>query len=217
MEWARLVVDYIDTLAWPLAVVGLVVFFGLRFRENIARLLDRVQEVKGPGGLGITTPPPGPGGQSPSDPSIGGAEADVLTGAMDNLATRLSDTAASLALTETSQEQLKNDYDALYAYYQFERIYRMVYGTQLLLMRSLAVSPERSNSEETLSLYFEEHVRQTAGVSGYTPKRDEYFAFLINSEMIEFDGEAHRYYLTDWGVVFLAYLDHQALSRIKAY
>ncbi len=51
MEWARLVLDYIDSLAWPLVVAILVVFFALLFRKNIARLLDDMTSAAGPGGI----------------------------------------------------------------------------------------------------------------------------------------------------------------------
>ena len=47
MDWVRLVLDYIDVLAWPLSGMGLVVFL-LRFRENIALLIDRIQGGNGP-------------------------------------------------------------------------------------------------------------------------------------------------------------------------
>ncbi len=54
MEWARLVLDYVDTLAWPLVVFSLVVFFALRFSGNIAQLIDRIREATGPGGFGVS-------------------------------------------------------------------------------------------------------------------------------------------------------------------
>lgn len=42
VEIARLVLDYIDVLAWPLAVIA----FALVFRKPISRLIDRIREAE---------------------------------------------------------------------------------------------------------------------------------------------------------------------------
>jgi len=49
VEWARLVLDYVDSLAWPLVVLILVVVFALLFRKNIANLIENAERVAGAG------------------------------------------------------------------------------------------------------------------------------------------------------------------------
>ncbi|MEW2290948.1 hypothetical protein [Streptomyces sp. NPDC047841] len=49
MDIARLVLEYVKTLAWPL----IVLFIALAFKDEFRRLLDRLKEVKG-GGFGAT-------------------------------------------------------------------------------------------------------------------------------------------------------------------
>ncbi|MCH8853718.1 MAG: hypothetical protein IID41_13860, partial [Planctomycetes bacterium] len=106
---------------------------------------------------------------------------------------------------------------ALYVYYQFERIYRMIYGTQLLFLEALLVASERKASEEQFNPFFDEHVKRTADEPNYTADKGEYLAFLTNSDMMEVDIEAQSYRLSKWGAVFLDYIHREGLPRLKRY
>ena len=137
---------------------------------------------------------------------------------MDNLATRFADTLANLARSETDVNKLKGDYGTLYVLYQFERIYRVIYGTQLAFMIALRGAPNRTLPEVSLTPSYDLHVQRTAGEANYTtPTREVYVSFLISSEMITFDDQAQTYQLTDWGFLFLNYMNQQGLSFTKAY
>lgn len=184
MDQARLALDFIDTLAWPAAVVGLVAFFLVRFRESVGGLLDRIQEVKGPAGTGFTAPA-APTGQSPIEPD---------------------------------KDELRKGYETYYVLYQFERIYRVIYGTQLTFMLAFLVDPNRTLPEVSLTPAYDLHVQRTEGEVNYTvPTREVYVSFLISSGMITRDDQARTYQLTDWGSAFLNYINQQGMSYAKAY
>ena len=214
MEWVRLVFDFIGTMAWPLAVAGLVGFFFVQFKENVARVIDRIQRVQGPIGTGFDTGPL-PGGQSPSDPSAGGVEADPLAGEMQDLATRFPGVIANLNRTAPNASQQEKAYRAVYALYQFERIYRVMYGTQLTFMLTLLGVP--SLPEISLTPTFDEHVKRTVGVVNYTPTREAFVSYLLRSEMVTHDEQARTYQITEWGNEFLSYIANQGLSHMKPY
>ena len=213
MEWTRLALDYIDTLIWPFVVAGLFVFFTYRFRKNLAGLIDRVQGMKGPGGIEVTT---GPSDQSPSSP-MPGAEADAMSEVVKNIAVRYSEIATNLAQRENDVKAWAEAYDSIDALYKFERIYRMIHGSQLSLMQYLARQPDRKASKGVLQSFFDQHVRAASISPGYTPNREAFFGFLSNSQMIEEDGEAQTYGLTGWGEVFLNYMSTEQMPVVKSY
>ena len=213
MDWAQLALDYIDTMVWPLAAASLVVLF----RKNIAQLIDRIRSVKGPAGMGLDTTPAGPSDQSPIDPS-GGAGADAVAGAIQDMAARYSEAVTYIAQTETDFNQLKTNYNALNVLYQFERIYRMIYGTQLSLLFLLRESlPDHKKTRHILDFFYDDHVRLTAAMPNYSPNREAYYLFLTNSQMVELATEAEGYQLTAWGGLFLNYVEQQNLPRDKAF
>jgi hypothetical protein len=57
MEIAKLVLEYVRVLlSWPVVVLALGVFFLVRFKPQIAALIDRVASIKLPGGSEVLLP-----------------------------------------------------------------------------------------------------------------------------------------------------------------
>lgn len=193
METARLVRDYVDTLAWPVVVLVLVALFVFLFRHQIAELIKRITGVSGPGGARIDISPQA-AAELPEGPT---------GGALD----------AALQEAEAKVQQHQQSATYYYVLWLFENIYRVAYGTQLGLLFAARSSGTNGLDEETVKVIFERHlelVRKT--LPEYQYSFALYIGFLNNNGLVTI---AARYHITDTGRAFLNWMSLQSLSHTQ--
>lgn len=131
-DFLRIGKDYLAAIAWP----AVAATFFLLFRAPIQRLIDRIQRGRAPGGFefdssGQLTPPSPPEGQEPlpndAPPSPPAGTLDI---------------------------------DALRAYgfyWYYEKMFRLMYGSQLRLLQAVNSSPAGAHFTSLLA-YHQEHL-----------------------------------------------------------
>lgn len=129
--WSTLL-DYIDVLRRPLVVGATLIFVFRTYRDEIGRLIDRINELRGPGGTGL--------GMAPSQQSPEEAEPSI-EGDNELLEEIISDYERELAERQEERQQSEQALIAELVSAQidldFERIYRVIFGSQVQALRAL--------------------------------------------------------------------------------
>lgn len=102
--------------------------------------------------------------------------------------------------------------------YWFERIYNMIYGTQITLLEYLL--DKKSNGDVYINLvsYYNEFVKRSRL---YNVQMANYLGFLKAMNLIEYQGEGNNLIvkITPYGLDFLSYIkgQYQSAYRYKAF
>lgn len=111
-----------------------------------------------------------------------------------------------------------DEYAKVYKYYVFERVFHLIYGTQINLLEYLASKENNSENKSMLKKYYNEYLmRANPKYSRSTP--DQYFGFLYSYKLIEdftLNGQIHTKIL-DLGKEFLVYIKNQFPLISKPY
>jgi hypothetical protein len=145
---AQTVLDYLRTFVWPAVTVSLIVFFLVRFRRSVAGLLDRITEARGPAGVRIAAaPPPSQDASSPVTP-----DPEIIEEIVGEYEERLQREQEAEQQTieywqhQTVEAQLSAD---------FERTYRLIFGSQILALRSIDGAYPGSLPRSQIEVFFE--------------------------------------------------------------
>jgi hypothetical protein len=196
---SSLILDYLHVLIWPVVVAGLAMYIFLTYRENIRSLINRIVEVRGPGGTGLAIGPPS------QDAATEGDE--------DAVDEALEEALAELAEAQQEQEDLIERLVAKEFEADFERLYGSIFGTQLRTLRALrAAEPEGLPRIQLESIYSDFLAR----VQAVSPPARAVWTFegwmnylLIASyagSLAAVAPDSGNYRITQKGVAFLAYL-----------
>jgi len=179
------IVNFLRILAWPLVVLYVL----NRFHIEISNLINRVKSITGPGGIGVET--------AEEQRKVEETEkVEKLSKELEdvrNINTRLQELAD---VTKKSAQ----DYQLLY---HFEKTYRLIFGSQLQILKDLEQSSEGQELAFPLLRY---------RASGWYEKGyalSDYMNFLINSGLVEFTSGPRStiiYKITTMGRLFLLYL-----------
>jgi len=204
MDQAELALRWFQTIIWPPAViVGLAVLF----RREIAELTRRLTKVGVSGGPYAEMTPPQTQVDIAEAPSS--ASDEVMAKAMQEVETK-ADQAQEEAVARGEEANL------YLAYYWYERLYRLIFGSQIRLLDYMNSRPGSTNVVE-LKPFHEEHLGQMRALNPqYTYDLNAYLAFLQSSWLIA-TADGIQYALTDFGRGFLHYLIDGALPRWKPY
>ena len=210
MDEAELLRDYIDVLIWPMAILGIVALVVFRFREQIAEVILRIQAVRGPGGSEILAPleeQKGVEGEATS------TETEVEPSIPEDIQERLETGDAETKAAALLRQELANTQHALY----HERVYRVLWGTQIALLQALNERLDGLSMLEVMTTYLTKHNKAAQTVSA-SYKRDfaSFIKFLVDEGLIEF-AQLARYAITDLGRGFLTYLTLQGIPVWKPY
>lgn len=193
INWV-LLLDYVKVLlSWPvIALVTLLVFIS-RFKVAIDDLLGRLVEgnILGQGFKAI---PP--------------QQANMHSIQDDPLPLELAgepDAAQAIAWVRSNPAQIVIEYKKLFFYYNSERLFTRIYGTQVALLEFLASRPDEPASLPLLAKFHVLH-QQKVGSTAYQLR--DYINFLVSYGVISVSGEdgSHTYVITKYGVEFLSYI-----------
>ena len=155
MNWFRLVmVDFVVQVAWPVLIFILVLFF----RKEIGNFLERLTKL---GPAGVVAAPPNQSTEKPKLPSDALSQTTLpddplLANREQTIRTVVDQFEADTAIGEEgAREHLIRGLAASQLTIEFERISRVIYGTQISLLRHL-LSGE-SITRDNLSSFFKEH------------------------------------------------------------
>ena len=220
MDEAELVRDYIDVLIWPLAILAIVALVVFRFRDQIAQVILRIQTVRGPGGSEILAPleeqavdveqPPPPESEAEQPAAEEDVERPLPEQGEQHRDAGDADKEARLLTAQLAEMQRE-----LY----YERVYRVVWGTQITFLKALSERLDGISMFEVITTYLANHNKAAQAVSP-SYKRDftSYMKLLSDEGLVEFaQTEPTNYVITALGRAFLAYLITQGIPTWKQY
>ena len=200
---AETVLSYLQALVWPTVTAGLVLFVLIRFRKNMANLLDRVIEGHGPGGIGFAAAPP-PSQKVVAVESVVGFE--VLQEVVDDYEEQLRQTQEQ---HQQTLEQLTRDLISAQVELDFERIYRLILGSQIRALQALRDAHPGSAPRSLIEPIFES-ARAQAPLALGTWTFEQWIGFLLRQSVVEQLGDG-MFRITQKGLAFVAYLEVASL------
>jgi len=202
LDNARLALDYIEVFIWPSVVIAVVAVLVWRFRSQLGGLIDRIRTVNiaGLAQLGAS-PGPQPEGRPAEGPAVSEGELKAIV--------------EELERTYGGQiDQLQQDYSGLWQrwttaelYLFYERIYRVIYGTQIRLLQFLQLRGAGGASTQEVWPFFQEHVAAARALPGYVPRFEVYVGYLTGpSQLVTLQPGTGRYVISAYGEGLLRYL-----------
>lgn len=210
MDQARLVLDYVEALVWPLVVAGLVATALALFRQQIGELINRMRRLTvGPSGAEFDA-------AAQAAPERG----EAIEEAPEKIAELVRQQADELEREyQTHMAELSQRLGATDFYWFCERVYRIIYGSQIRLLQHLQVRGDAGSSVAELVPFFQQHVEAVRVVNpAYGGAFDAYIGYLAASQLIVQDASVPpRYRISAQGVGFLAYLPWAGIPAWKPY
>lgn len=205
MEWAKLFVELIKAVAWPLALFGL----GLVFRDDLKKLFPRVVRA-GPTGFEFSAQKQivatSHTGELREFPGI------VRTATIAALEKKIHgelqvfnpDAHIDLLVRHLAQAQLQT---------AFERIYSIIFGSQIAGLRALADARGailRSDAER----FFEEKRDTIPELKNLNTTFDRWLKYLHRSDLLTDNGTEIE--ITDFGRDFLSYISATKGNEVRS-
>jgi len=201
---SSLVLDYVRALVWPVLVAAILAYFLGRYRDNVGGLIDRINSLKGPLGTAVGFDPAQPQQQ------LDASAAETLIDEQEELIESVRhEYEERLAEEQVQQAELTsyllNELAAKELQVDFERIYRVIYGTQVAALRALRAAPAglpRAAVEAPL-----EQAKQSS-IELLRPRVTfaDWFGFLERNDLAT-AGDDGLYRITPKGVGFLTYIE----------
>lgn len=204
MNWS-LILDFTKVLTWPFIVAGFLIYF----RKNIGGLIDRITLLKGPGGTEIRAEQ-----QQRVEKQEEGIEeiskGDVkndLESRIEEIKKQYEDQLSKEKKVSTDKDQIINNLLEQLSFkslqLEFEQIYRLIFGSQIDLLKRLKTAPYFRESIGDTIFFFVLTQRIFPIFTNWT--FTQYLNFLFTTNLIYF--EKGCYFITDKGKAFLAYIE----------
>jgi hypothetical protein len=218
LEWAQSTFDLLEGLAWP-AVLALAFVL---FRKPLSNLIQNTWRVRGPGGAELETHP-----RIPQEVDVSDTPPENLTGYEYEERLReieqqykwesevvQQDYEETQKVAEQLRSRLAQAETALY----YERIFRVAYGTQILLLEGLNAAQPAGLRREYVEAFYRRFLSLTYGTTSRPdtgPTLEMYIGFLRNEGLITVTEDDETFNITERGRAFLIYLtaagiDHRA-------
>lgn len=181
----RVVVQYLDTLKWPL--LALVVYVLLR--NELPDVIKRITSI-GRDGVVLTPSPQYQPSQSDEDEEIREAT---------------NDTTYDVSDPKDRQELLKQAPIAL----ALEKIYRIIFGSQIAALLRLAAFDTGLKSAQ-LQEFYDSHTKRMPRTSN--KNIHDLLAYPSSVSLIEYNHSTDTYQITNIGRLFLEYLQSENIS-----
>jgi hypothetical protein len=144
---ATTILDYVRVLVWPAVVVSGATYAFWRWGKHIGPLIDRIKTVKAPG-IEVGFEP-----QPQDDEDAAEARAEESVEGMAELVDAYEQALADQA--EEAQEQqlaLGRQLAVTQIQLDYERTYRVIYGSQIAALRALRAAPGEPSLSRNSSL-----------------------------------------------------------------
>lgn len=213
LEYWKVVGGVLQAAAAPSAVV-LVAYL---FKAPFAALIHRLEQVEGMGFKGHF--------QSESQERVSAEPAptppEPRKDQLPSNAVQATDTAGtteSAATAQRSDEELVKLHQALSTTQWelwFERMYRVIYGSQLRVLLHLNRQGVSGTSAADVATIYQQHV----SLADDAAKSDfnRWIGFLTRNNFVMFDTFTNTYHITATGVSFLQYLVNQFIPPFRPY
>lgn len=203
IDWL-LVLEYVKVIIWPVIISGFLFYF----KNNIRGLIDRITIIKGPGGTEI---------RAEQERKIEKQEEGIEKISDENIKKDLQVQIEEVKKTyeeELSKEKKANtNKDKIISnlleqlsfkslQLEFEQIYRLIFGSQIDLLKRLRLASSGEASKNTI-IFFAFIQRLFAVFTSWT--FSQYINFLLSSGFIYFNND--HYFITDKGKAFLNYIE----------
>lgn len=190
--YLQLILDYLKVLIWPLVISGFIIYF----KKNIRNLIDRITNIKGPGGTEI---------RAEQQQRVEDQEEGIEKISKGDVKNDLQLSEEKKASTDKDQiinnllEQLSSKSLQL----EFEQIYRLIFGSQIDLLKRFKDTPNFGESTKDTIFFFVLTQRIFPVFASWTFTK--YLNFLFTTNLIYFENDC--YFITDKGKAFLAYIE----------
>lgn len=196
MEVSNIVLQYVKIfLSWPIVVFVLVVIFIRQFKEPISSFISRLVKSEF-GSFKLQT----------SSPEQQKKEAREIpqTQSEDELENYVRN---------NPRQAIKTIID-ISRNFRFERIFNIIYGSQIRLLLSLRLRGDSGDKYINLCSYYDDYINRSRL---YSAKTEDYFGFLYSMKLIEYFGEIPNYSvkITPEGIDFLSYIKNEYPTTFK--
>lgn len=174
-------------LTWPFAFILL----GLIFRKSIREFLGRITKGEG---YGIRL------------------EANPAQEQQKEIKKDIPKTEEEIeAYIQNHPKEVITEYRRIFNGYWFERIYNMIYGTQITLLEHLSDMKSDGDAYINLVSYYNEFLKRSRL---YNVQMADYLGFLKNMNLIGYQGDDNNLIakVTPYGLDFLSYIKGQYQS-----
>lgn len=199
MANGELYLQYIEVLIWPL----IFMIFFLTFKENIRKLIDRVQSVKG-AGFHIETVAHREAKLAQTRETETSEEIDETVKPVIKESAERSKQ-ASKAMSKT-KKVLAQELSIKDTELDFERVYSLIFGSQLELLQILNTPRDKEMSLELVGEYYVEDVKNKFDVFD-TWSLQDYLDFMYKRALIKLDDAHNTIALTPKGQDFLKFVE----------
>lgn len=214
LEAAKVFVDFVRAIAWPLMIVGIAYWF----REQIKELLPRIRRA---GPTGIEVDPAGQAGKqkaAEAETTVPGKLEEfpgiARTPAIQHVEQKLLTEVSKLEETQDKKIALLVRFLAqLQIEVAFERMHNVIFGSQILGLRRLNESGSATIDEARE--FFNEHAAQPFPELYSDYSFEQWIGYLLAVGLIVQNGNTIQ--ITDLGRDFLIYLTAHRLTEQKPY
>ena len=197
---STLILEYISALKWPVIVLVII----LILRPHLPELISRIREF----GLGSARAAFDPAQQSQKITSA--SKLKEVDQEVDEPAVLEEDSSGSEDL-----QSLLTSPQAIAAY---EQTYRVIFGTQLEVLKRLLSYMNGLGVNGLQDIYNEHRLRAISANSYPYPNLISFMQFLLDNVLVVHEPDTDLYKLTNAGFYFLKYLMEQGLlSQEKPY
>ena len=209
----EMVLSILDLLKWPIAVIVIA----LIFRRSIKDLIGRTKKLKG-GNFGLETEVNQSGDQmglKSSNSKLEEIEKGLHIISDDTrkhfAAQIINDTKLEEAKSEEEKAKILFAYcEALYFYFQFERVYSLIFGSQIRILNHLNSSFHETT--ESIKFFYDSAVERNPELSKYP--YEDYLDFL-KFQGLTLIGEEGSIVITSFGRDFLKFLIDSGKSDLR--
>jgi len=202
-----------DILIWPSVVLIIAIFFLLVYKKDISGLLSRVSGFK-ISSFNATTK------QDLANKPLDSSSSDELMKMFDSkfLLERekyIKDDLNNRGITEDKEsiKVLIRHLAGTQVQLIFERIYAMIYGSQIIILQHLNTKSNGDTKETILPIYSSATQQYVEEYKNYP--FDEYMGFLTNYSLVEKKND--RFFITHIGRDFLTFIAQTGKPIFKAY
>lgn len=181
--------------SWPCSVLIFFVFFTIFFRKQISDFLARLINAK-VGNLKLVA-------MKPTEQPKKAIQDKLKIKAINYI--------------KSHPKETIEEFFTLFDKYKFERIFNIIYGSQILLLDHLSLKGDVGDKYTNLYMFYDEFIKKTIPPR---PEITEYFGFLESWKLIEASGENMNkgYIITTFGINFLSYIKtNYPLYKYKNY
>ncbi|QIN30663.1 hypothetical protein [Legionella longbeachae] len=201
---------------WPQLTLILVLVFIFVFRSNISELLDRTKEI-GRSGLIL-----GPKQNPPPLTIVEQLDKSqrILEGVTsfptvrDNLKI-IDQNIASKSTDDPNKiiNDLKNDLADAFFILRCERVYYIIFGSQIRLLKKLQIAIPAGLNQIEINSYIEDLKKSIKEIGNFDT--NQYMFFLLQAGLVLIVEDVYK--ITEYGVDFLTWLQRSGYSENKLY